>query len=209
MADAKEFWDKRARKYAAAKIGDEAAYAHTLERTRAHLGRDMQVLELGCGTGTTAVHLAPSAGSYVGTDVSSEMIGIARRKAEGMDNLSFNVAGAVDALADGARPDAVLAFNLLHLLPDAAETVHAVHARLAPGGLFISKTACIAEPSIGLRRFAFAVLVPVMQTVGMAPFVHRLTFAQIEAMVTQAGFDIIEAGSFPAMSRYLVARKAA
>ncbi len=207
MVRAKEFWDKRAEKYAASAIGDEAAYAHTLERTRTHLSGDMRVLELGCGTGTTAVQLAPSAGPYLGTDVSSEMIRIATAKSEGMNTLSFGVAGADEALSQGPRPDVVLAFNLLHLLPDAAEVVRSTYARLEPGGLFISKTACIAEPSIGLRRFAFAVLVPVMRLIGMAPFVHRLTFAQIEGMVRDAGFEIIEEGTFPAMSRYLVARK--
>ncbi len=206
---AQAFWDKRAEKYAASAIGDEAAYTHTLDRTRAHLEAKMRVLELGCGTGTTALHLAPAVREYVGTDVSSEMIRIARDKSTNADGLRFDVAGAADALARSAGADAICAFNLLHLLPDVQEVVQKAHDLLDPGGLFISKTACIAEPSIGLRRFAFAALVPVMRLLGVAPFVHHLTFAQLERMMTQSGLEIIETGCFPAMSRYIVARKPA
>ena len=57
-ADAR-FWDKSARKYAAAPIKDMEGYDRTVDRTRQLLRDTDTVLELGCGTGTTALKLAP------------------------------------------------------------------------------------------------------------------------------------------------------
>ncbi|MBB5050595.1 cyclopropane fatty-acyl-phospholipid synthase-like methyltransferase [Afipia massiliensis] len=52
------FWDRSSRKYAVSAIADQAGYERTLDRTRALLGPNDRVLELGCGTGTTALRLA-------------------------------------------------------------------------------------------------------------------------------------------------------
>ena len=48
------FWDRLAAGYAKKPVPDEEAYARTLERVRAHLTPNDRVLELGCGTGTSA-----------------------------------------------------------------------------------------------------------------------------------------------------------
>ena len=47
-----------------------------------------------------------------------------------------------------------------------------------------------------------------MQLVGYAPFVGRFSFAHLEGMIEGAGFEIVETGCYPAMSRFVVARKA-
>ena len=56
-----QFWDRIAPRYAKSPVRDQAAYEHTLDRVAHYLRPEHQVLELGCGTGTTAVHLAPKA----------------------------------------------------------------------------------------------------------------------------------------------------
>ena len=92
-ADAR-FWDRIARKYAADPIKDMDGYARTLDRTRHYLRGTDVVLELGCGTGTTALWLAPHVSRMVATDLSGEMIAIAREKAaaEACRNAEFAVA---------------------------------------------------------------------------------------------------------------------
>jgi ubiquinone/menaquinone biosynthesis C-methylase UbiE len=72
------FWDRAARKYAASPIGDMPGYERTLERTRHYLKPTDAAFEFGCGTGTTALNLAPSVARYVATDFAPEMIAIAR-----------------------------------------------------------------------------------------------------------------------------------
>ena len=67
--DDQYFWDRLARKYARDPIKDMAGYTRTLEATRQRLRETDTALELGCGTGTTALSLAPSVARLVGTDV--------------------------------------------------------------------------------------------------------------------------------------------
>jgi ubiquinone/menaquinone biosynthesis C-methylase UbiE len=81
-ADDAQFWDRAARKYATDPIADIAGYERTLERTRHYLKGDETAFEFGCGTGTTALKLAPFVQRIVATDISAEMIAIAREKAK-------------------------------------------------------------------------------------------------------------------------------
>ena len=68
------FWDRIAPKYATDPIADLAGYEATLQRVQGLLSPQHDVLEIGCGTGSTALRLAPFTRSLLATDVSSQMI---------------------------------------------------------------------------------------------------------------------------------------
>lgn len=202
------FWDRIARKYAADPIADMAGYERTLERTRHYLQSDHIVFELGCGTGTTALKLAPAVGRIVATDVSSAMIAIAREKAkgEGHLNVAFEVATPDAAPWPDATFDVVLGFNVLHLVAARKAALAGVHRLLKPGGLFISKTPCLKEMNPLIR-----VAVPVMQLFGKAPYVAFLSAEDLEREIAAAGFEIVERARHASRGRdarpFLVARK--
>lgn len=206
MVSAEKFWDKTARKYAASPVGDETAYQDTLTRTRAHLKETDAVLEVGCGTGSTALLLAPQVGQLTATDISGEMIAIANEKLEagGPDHVRFLQTTLEDAAPDGASFDAVLAFNFLHLHDDLREAVRAIHDRLKPGGLFISKTVVLGE---GLPLWRF--VIPIMRLIGKAPFVNFLTIQRLEDTIRAGGFELVDNHTYPGSftTRFLVARK--
>ena len=211
MLDAKTFWDKAAAKYARSPIADMEAYRHTLERTQSHLSPTDRVLEVGCGTGSTALRLADAVAAITATDISANMIRIAeeKAKADGIANVRFVTAGlSDDALGDGPY-DAVLAFNLLHLLEDAGAAVRRIHGLLKPGGLFISKTVCRPESGGSFKFLLMKTALPLLQLVGKAPFVRLMSIDELEEIVASAGFDIVETGNFPASppSRFIVARR--
>tara|TARA_R110002110_G_scaffold7228_23_gene36685 strand:- start:2740 stop:3372 length:633 start_codon:yes stop_codon:yes gene_type:complete len=209
MTDTVRFWDRLAPKYAAAPIRDTQAYEYTLERTRSYLSGTDKVLEIGCGTGSTALLLAGDVAEFTGTDISPEMTRIALEKAQGqqIENLRFEVRSADESARGAAGMDVVMGFNILHLTDDPEGILKVLSREMASGNLLITKTPCLAEPSIGFKRFLFRAIIPVMQVFGKAPGLRYLSFRELEAMTADAGFKIIETASYPAMSRYIVARR--
>lgn len=200
------FWDRVARRYAQMAMRNPDAYEDTLRLIRAHLTPEDRVLEVGCGTGTTALRLAGEVTAYVASDYSSEMIAIAQEKAA--DAEIPGLALRVGQFGDGSLPegpfDAVLGFNLLHLLPDRDAAFAEIHQALRPGGLFISKTPCLG----GLYQLLAPVLL-VLRRLGKAPSFHFLSPARLEREIRSAGFEILETGSYPKRppSRFIVARR--
>ncbi|MDF0597142.1 class I SAM-dependent methyltransferase [Psychromarinibacter halotolerans] len=203
------FWDRAATKYAKSKIADEAGYTRSLERTAGLLRPDMQVLELGCGTGSTALRLAGGVEGYTGTDISPGMIEIANAKAaEAPDaGLNFRAATAEDMAREPMRWDAVLGFNYLHLVEDLPATLRHIADLLVPGGLFVSKTTCLSDMSPLIQYLAL----PLMRLVGMAPTVIVFSADDLQQAIRDASFEIEAVERHASKGRdarpYIVARK--
>lgn len=211
MEQTATFWDRAAQRYAKSQIKDPGSYAYTLGRTRNYLRPADRVLELGAGTGSTAIELASSVAHVTATDISPEMIRIGREKAQeqGVTDIDFVVSESSVPSLTGPY-DAVLAHNLLHLVEDLPATLERVHALLKPGGLLISKTFCKPR-GLGTPYYYFIrTVLPLMQLLGKAPFVAMLSIEELEAMIASAGFDLVESGDLPMkdVRRYIVARKA-
>lgn len=183
------FWDRIAPKYAADSIADLAGYETTLRRVQGLLSTSQDVLEIGCGTGSTALRLAPFTRSLLATDVSPAMIEIAHQRLAGQPSpqLRFAVADA-DALAFGQGSyDAVLAFNVLHLVCDLDAALALAAQALRPGGLLVSKTPCLAEMNPLIPHVA----VPLMRAIGMAPPVLCLSEQRLQSAFVQQGLQIV------------------
>lgn len=204
------FWDKKAKGYAKSAIADMEAYERTLDRVRAHLQPQDEVLELGCGTGSTALLLAPCVSRITASDVSGEMVRIGQQKAsaQGSKNVDFVVAGAQDPKLGSGRYDVVMAFNLLHLVDDVSASIARAYELLKSGGLFISKTFCLPQER-SLKVSMIRLALPLMQLLKQAPEVHFLKVSQLDQLVLDAGFSLIEQGAYPEHPprRFLVAQK--
>jgi ubiquinone/menaquinone biosynthesis C-methylase UbiE len=180
------FWDRIALKYAKKPIADLDAYETKLVLVRSELKATDRVLEIGCGTGTTALNLAPCVRHYTGTDLSHAMIAIAENKltCDSPQNITFQQGKATDRV-DGRPFDAVFAFSLLHLVDDVSSVLMRIRENLKPGGLFIAKTECLKDRSRFLRA-----LVPLLTAVGIAPKVLSLSSEDMHEYLTDAGFEI-------------------
>ena len=208
------FWNKIATKYAQDPVLDEAAYNFTCERSISYLQPEFRALELGCGTGPTALRLRPHVSTFEATDISEAMIDIAKGRQTGTapdHQVAFRVASAPDSFAEGMAYDAVFAHSLLHLVPDPEALLARVAQAVPTGRYFISKTPCLGAKGMALQSVAMRVMIPLMQLTGKAPPVIRFFSTEgLEAMITRAGFDVVEAGSFPGgkpPSYYIVARR--
>ncbi|MEL6683127.1 MAG: methyltransferase domain-containing protein [Pseudomonadota bacterium] len=203
MTDA-AFWDKAAPKYARDPISDMDGYTATLNRMKEILQPHHRVLEIGCGTGSTALELAPNVDRYIGTDISAGMIEIAQSKQalETPSHLRFAVHAADDIPA--APHDVILALNLLHLLPNLEVTLDRIYESLPAGGIFIAKTGLLKD-----GKWFLPLMIPVMRAIGKAPYVRSMKQAEFIELLKAAGFDVTETLLQPGIAPRLftVARK--
>jgi SAM-dependent methyltransferase len=115
--------------------------AHT-EQQRATLGRPLRVLDLGGGTGGTAVPLAVAGHELTVVDPSPDALFSLRRRAteRGVQDHVRALQGDADTVRDlvGADPafDLVCLHGTLEVVDDPEAAVGAVAALLAPGGTF-------------------------------------------------------------------------
>ena len=186
MVKAVEFWDARAESYAKSSVGNEEVYKEKLEITRRYFDTDSQVFEFGCGTGTTAIHHAPFVQKIVATDISSNMIEIARKKAEdaSITNVEFQCSTLEDFEAADASFDIVMAHNILHLLENPDQAIKHSYRLLKPGGVFVTSTACLGD-SFSLWR----PLLIIGKILRQIPYVNVLKRETLHRYLSDAGFE--------------------
>lgn len=136
------FWDRWARVYDRAQWTNRRVNAAAAARTAALVPPGARVLDCAAGTGLFSLAAAERAGFVLCTDLSEAMLEQARKKAvrRGLSNVAF---ARRDLLAlpeaDGAF-DAVIAVNVLHLLPAPERAVRELWRVTAPGGVLLLPT---------------------------------------------------------------------
>ena len=187
MTDRALFWNQIAEKYARQPVANPDAFERKIAIHLGHIRPHHVALDIGCGTGSLALRLAPFAAQVHGLDLSQEMIRIARDKAhqQALENVSFEV-GALDASLTHFAPgslDVVSAYSLLHLVEDRAQALAHMFALLKPGGVFVSSNVCLAESWIPYRP-----LLALMRALGKAPPATIFSRQTIEREIRAAGF---------------------
>jgi len=188
MDQSTKFWDKIAERYSRQRIADEATYKKKLQVTREYLQPGMEVLEFGCGTGSTAITHAPYVKHIHAIDISSKMIEIAQGKAdaEKVTNVTFEQSTIEEISVSDQTLDAVLGLSILHLLDNKEEVIAKVHRMLKPGGIFVTSTACIGDTMMRFLKF----IVPIGKFSGLMPLVKVFTTNELEDSLTDADFEI-------------------
>ena len=183
------FWDRIAEDYARKPWPNPDSTARRLAITRSLLRPTDRLLDLGCGTGTMLLELAPDVADAEGLDVSPEMIRIARGKPAPSGNVRFAVGGADVLRHADASLDVVTAFNLIHLVDDPLASLREIRRVLKPGGWFVASTACLG----GSWWPPYSLLIPVMQWFGKAPSVHCFPEDDLRRWYGEAGFTELTA----------------
>ncbi|MDJ0939457.1 MAG: class I SAM-dependent methyltransferase [Woeseiaceae bacterium] len=186
MTDTK-FWDRIAEKYSKQPVADQASYEKKLEVTRSYFTPETEVMEFGCGTGSTAIAHAPHVKHVLATDVSQNMVDIAREKAAAANvgNVTFERATLDDMdLPDGSL-DVVLGLSILHLLEDKEAAIAKVYRLLKAGGVFVSSTVCLGD---NMRWFRF--VGPIGRWLGFMPYVSVFTSQELVDSMKAAGFGV-------------------
>jgi arsenite methyltransferase len=164
------FWNNLADKYSKKPVADPAAFERKIAITKALISPRDVVVDVGCGTGSLALRLAPGAAHVHGLDLSSEMIRIARDKTKAAEVTEQTV-------------DGICAYSLLHLTDDLPATLGRILRLLEPGGFFVSSTPCLGGPWSPYRPLLWT-----MRALNKAPAVKIFTKRTLEDEMRRAGF---------------------
>ncbi len=147
MRKPSKFWDKMAPGYAKSPVSDPEAYEHKIKITQSYLKPDMELMEFGCGTGSTAIRHAPFVKHILATDFSATMLEIAGEKVKNsnIQNITFQQSSIDEFQAPNNTYDVIMGMSILHLLKDKKSAIKKAHKLLKPGGLFISNTVCLGD----------------------------------------------------------------
>lgn len=134
-----------------------------------YVTRGMTVVDAGCGMGFTAIGLARlvgDEGAVLAVDVQQEMLDITRARA-GKAGVSSRIRlrrCAPDDLGVTERAGFILAFWMVHEVPDARAFFRQAGACLAPGGKVL-----VAEPRIHVSSRQFEAIVRSAREAGLVP----------------------------------------
>lgn len=182
------FWNRIAKFYFKKPVVDEEAYRIKLKTTQEYLRPDMEVLEIGCGSGTTALAHAPYVKHIHATDIAQRMIEIANaQKAEqGVPNVIFKQAMLDDLIQKDKHYDAILALSLMHLLEDPQAAVSQIYDLLEPGGIFVASTPCL--------KGKLGIVAPILKfghLIGVMPRINSFSENEFINWMEMSGFKVV------------------
>ena len=211
MNKAENFWDKASKNYD--KTEERFNYIHkkSRENTKIFLKDSDTVLDYGCGTGTASCQFSSLVKDIHAIDISSEMIAISQAKAAHgkIENVNFEQADIFDGKYSKESYDVILAFNMLHTVPNPQNVVLQINELLKPEGLFISVTPCLRQKMSFFVNLQIQ-LVRVLCKLGLIPIpIRMVTSSEVESILKAGGFQTVESEEIykDASSYFVVAKK--
>jgi len=211
MNKAENFWDKASKNYD--KTEERFNYIHKKSRdnTKIFLKDSDTVLDYGCGTGTASCQFSSLVKDIHAIDISSKMIAISQAKAAHgkIENVNFEQADIFDGKYSKESYDVILAFNMLHTVPNPQNVVLQINELLKPEGLFISVTPCLRQKMSFFVNLQIQ-LVRVLCKLGLIPIpIRRVTSSEVESILKAGGFQTVESEEIykDASSYFVVAKK--
>lgn len=184
-SDNKAFWQRFARLYGPVMEKSGAKfYRDICDRIRPHLSRDMDVLELACGTGQLSYPLFSRVRLWEATDFSPNMIAQAKKK-NCSARLHFSVQDATALPYAPESFDAVVIANALHIIPDPDKALGEIRRVLKPGGLLFAPTFVHGEGK------GFRVRVRIMKLAGFRTY-HEWSAAGFAEYLSAHGFAVFD-----------------
>ena len=184
----REFWSKNASGYDQSIIGKYwKIYPSLLDKIASDLGTGGTVLEVATGTGLVALKIASAADQVHAIDISPQMIGVAKKKAEdtGIDNVLFSVEDAYALPFGNGIFDMVVCNNALHNMKHPGNALSEIRRVLRPGGRFIAIIAGVGE------SFKFKIALTISTLIGQLPVFHKLNLDEFADFIDKSGFAVV------------------
>lgn len=139
MDEARAYWERSASRYGAFMTLLGGPMPETVRRVAAEVEGSERVLELAAGTGLVSRAIAPVVGELVATDYAAAMVEQLDAVVGDLPNVETR---QLDLYTLDGPPefDAVVAANVLHLLPDLEAGLDRLVGVLKPGGRLVVPT---------------------------------------------------------------------
>lgn len=186
------YWERHASRYDVSFKALDRPLPRMLELTTQAVRGSARVLEVAAGTGLVTAALAREVAELVATDYAANMVArLQQRVAElQLANVKCEPADIYALSFAPASFDAVVAANVLHLVPDLPGALASLRRVLLPGGKLIAPTFLHDETKLSW------LLSRALALTGF-PAHRRLSAASLRAALEGAGFTIQRAEIIP------------
>lgn len=188
MSEDRAYWERHAKRYDRSTRFLAKPVPRMLELVVGAVRDKARVLEVAAGTGLLTKAVAPVVGELVATDYAAAMV--AQLEAHAPANARCEQADLYDLRFAPASFDAVLAANVLHLVPDLAGALASLRRVLVRGGVLVAPTYLHAE------TVRASLLSRVLALTGF-PGQRRFSAASLRAALEAAGFAVTRAETIP------------
>lgn len=148
MAGDREYWERHARNYdASLRLVLGRPIPRMLQLASEAVRGKNKVLEVAAGTGIVTSAIAKTSDTVIATDYAAAMVEALERRVQGaaLANVTCEQADIYALSYPAGEFDAVVAANVLHLVPDFPAAIQALQRVTKPGGLLIAPTFCHDE----------------------------------------------------------------
>ena len=194
MSD-RDYWERHARNYDASLrwvLG--RPLPRLLELASEAVQGRRKVLEVAAGTGIVTSALAQTSDHVVATDYAAAMVDALEQRVQGagLENVTCEQADIYSLPYSAGEFDAVVAANVLHLVPDLPAAIQALRSVTKPGGVLVAPTFCHDETKASW-------LVSRLLAVSGFPGQRRFTMQSLRAVLEQNGLQVDRAELLPGL----------
>jgi len=154
--------------------------------------RDLgELIELGCGAGFYTKVLAANASHVMATDLSDEMLAVARTQLKDLQNVTVAKADCEKTAFPDGKFSSVFMANLIHIIENPLKTLQESHRILKNGGLLL----IVNHTGYGMKWFEIMKMgIRFLRRWGKPPpySKSKLSPNELRSLVESAGFKVEE-----------------
>lgn len=184
MKDAKRFWNSQAKNIDNQPHDDLRGL---VKRCQKYLKPEDEVLDYGCGSGQSSLMLSEDVKTVLGLDYASEMIACCKPKVKQGEGLKF-ICGDIHTKALKKNHfDAIVAFNILHLVDDLEGTLDAMARLVKAEGTILAYTPLVRE-----NRNLVCLIIRLLSKLGLVVPVRALSHRKLKEKFEARGFILVK-----------------
>ncbi len=176
------FWNRIAFLYSKFMKKNDSIYHVAYKKISPFLNKNLDVLELACGTGQFSYALAEQTKSWIATDFSSNMVEQTKKNYTG-NKAIFEVQDATNLTFDDNSFDIVLIANALHVMPNPEIAMGEIKRVLNSNSLLIAPTFVFDKNMSKLRIW-------ILENIGFRTY-NKWNAEELASFVSRCGFEIV------------------